>query len=167
MKLTFSNFILLGVLFFVIQMISSSYAGAESDHVREDEAINAWHEAAAVGDSAAFFSMMTENAVYLGTDESERWDKTSMGKDLGKYFNGKRAWKFIPYNRIYTELEDKNSILFDECLRTWMGPCKATGILTKEKGNWKISYYNLSVAVPNDNVKDYTKLLPPGKILKD
>lgn len=132
-----------------------------------DEAINKWHKAAAVGDSAGFFGLMTEDALYLGTDEVERWTRTTMGKDLGKYFKGKKAWNFIPYNRIYTSMGNKNSILFDECLQTWMGPCKSTGVLTKVKGEWKISYYNLNVAVSNDVVKDYIKLLPEAKVFKD
>ena len=132
-----------------------------------DKLIDQWHQAAAVGDSATFFGLMTKDAIYLGTDEKERWDRTSMGRDLGKYFNGKKAWNFIPYNRKYIALEDKKSILFDECLRTWMGPCKATGKLTKVKGRWLISYYNLSVAVSNDVIKQYLSLLPSDNILKD
>ena len=122
---------------------------------------------AAIGDSVGFFSRMTEDALYLGTDETERWTRTTMGKDLGKFFNGKKAWHFIAYNRIYTALDDKNTILFDESLKTWMGPCKSTGMLRKVKGKWLISYYNLNVAVSNAVVKDYLKLLKEGEILKD
>jgi len=167
MKLTFSNFLLLLMLFFGINCISLTYTDIDNPKTEMDEVIDRWHRAAATGDSAAFFGLMTTDAIYLGTDEKERWDRTSMAKDLGKYFNGKKAWKFIPYNRIFMTLEDKKTMLFDECLNTWMGPCKATGKLSKVKGKWLISYYNLSVAVSNDVVKQYLTLLPSDKILKD
>ncbi|MCO6461681.1 MAG: nuclear transport factor 2 family protein [Saprospiraceae bacterium] len=151
------------VLVFVI-FTSQALPG---DRENQDKAIDAWHNAAAAGDSATFFGLMTEDAIYLGTDLSERWDRASMARDLGKYFRGRKAWHFVPYNRHYLELKDNNKILFDESLKTWMGPCKATGMLTKTRGSWKISYYNLSVAVPNQYVKQYTKLLPPNEILSN
>ncbi len=166
MKSTLINLLLFSPVFFGLSYLSLFSIPSDNSKSDMDKVIDNWHKAAAVGDSVGFFSLMTPDAIYLGTDETERWDRTSMGKDLGKYFNGKKAWKFIPYNRIYTSLGSKNFILFDECLQTWMGPCKSTGRLTRVKGQWKISYYNLNVAVPNDVVNEYLKLLPETKVLK-
>lgn len=167
MKLTFSNLFICTISVLALVSMSLTTNEIANPNAEMDKVIDQWHQAAAVGDSAGFFGLMTADAIYLGTDEKERWDRTSMGKDLGKYFNGKKAWKFIPYNRKYIVLEDKKSILFDECLSTWMGPCKATGKLTKVKGKWLISYYNLNVAVSNDVVKQYLTLLPSDQILKE
>ncbi len=167
MRISISGILLVTFLIIVLAAAYSFNVSVGKDQKIMDETIDAWHAAAARGDSVAFFGSMTEKAIYLGTDEAERWDRASMARDLGRHFNGKKAWKFQSYNRQYTDLKDRNSILFDECLKTWMGPCKATGMLSREKGRWKISYYNLSVAVPNDYVKQYTKLLPSGAILTD
>ena len=45
--------------------------------VRADEAIDktldAFHQAAADGDFDRYFALMTDEAVFLGTDASERW----------------------------------------------------------------------------------------------
>ena len=35
--------------------------------------LDAWHEAAARSDEAAYFELMTRDAVFLGTDAMERW----------------------------------------------------------------------------------------------
>lgn len=167
MRISISGILFVAILMIGLAALYSFHYTTGNEQQVMDEVIEAWHDAAARGDSAAFFGRMTKEAIYLGTDESERWDRTSMARDLGRYFNGKKAWKFVSYNRHYIALKDRNSILFDECLKTWMGPCKATGLLSREKGSWKIAYYNLSVAVPNDYVKQYTKLLLSGDILTD
>ena len=117
-----------------------------------------WHNAASHGDSLGFFGLMTNDAIYLGTDESERWTRTTMIRDLGKYFRDKQAWKFTG---------SKNILHFDEILSTWMGPCRGSGLLQKVNGKWYIRFYNLANLVPNDVVKDYINLLPPDKILSE
>lgn len=167
MKFTSGNFLYLFAIAFSLTGLSFTNVQVASSNKEFDEIIDAWHHAAATGDSVGFFSRMTEDALYLGTDETERWTRTTMGKDLGKFFNGKKAWHFIAYNRIYTALDDKNTILFDESLKTWMGPCKSTGMMRKVKGKWLISYYNLNVAVSNAVVQNYLKLLKEEEILKD
>ncbi len=148
--------------------VAVAFSSFKNDSSREEQnkVIDAWHHAAAVGDSATFFGLMSEDAVYLGTDLSERWDRASMARDLGKYFRGRKAWHFEPYDRHYYDMKGKK-VMFDESLKTWMGPCRATGVLAKVSGKWKIAYYNLSVAVPNAYVKEYIKLLPSGEVLTD
>lgn len=94
-------------------------------------------------------------------------DQNDYGERSRQVFQRKKAWHFIAYNRIYTALDDKNTILFDESLKTWMGPCKSTGMMRKVKGKWLISYYNLNVAVSNAVVQNYLKLLKEEEILKD
>lgn len=150
-------------LIVIVPVFSSYYSNTNQEE--QNKVIDAWHHAAAVGDSATFFGLMTEDAVYLGTDLSERWDRTSMARDLGKYFRGRKAWHFEPFDRHYYDLKDKNKVMFDESLKTWMGPCRATGVLARVNGKWRIAYYNLSVAVPNQYIKEYIKLLPSEEVL--
>ena len=42
---------------------------------------------------------------------------------------------------------------------TWMGVCMSSGVLVKTKNGWKIKHYQLSIAVPNDLVQDFIKLV--------
>lgn len=103
MKFTSGNFLYLLTIAFSLTGLSFTNVQVASSNKEFDEIIDAWHHAAATGDSVGFFSRMTEDALYLGTDETERWTRTTMGKDLGKFFNGKRlgilllTTEFIPH----------------------------------------------------------------------
>lgn len=50
---------------------------------------------------------------------------------------------------------DGTTAWFDEDLDTPnLGPCRGSGVLTLEKGRWKVRQYNLSVPIPNALMKD-------------
>lgn len=124
-----------------------------------DEFMDAWHHSAAVADEDVFFGSLDSNAVYLGTDASERWTKQEF-LDWGlKYFERDTAWAFTPYNRIWAFSEDFKYAWFDELLETHMGVCRGSGVLVRYESGWKIKHYNLAVAVPNERMNDYRKML--------
>jgi len=127
------------------------------------EAINTlmdnWHQAATVADEDTFFGSMTEESIYIGTDASERWTKPAMMQFAMPYFQRESAWAFTAKSRNVTLSEDGSTAWADELLDTWMGDCRSTAVLTKEDNQWKISYYHLSIAVPNDAVQGYLKLI--------
>ena len=52
---------------------------------------------------------------------------------------------------------------FDELLDTWMGVCRSSGVVVLTAEGWKIKHYHLSIAVPNDAVQDYLKILEKPK----
>ena len=39
-----------------------------------------------------------------------------------------------------------------------MRGCRGSGILEKSKGDWKISYYNLTVLIENEKIKSFIEL---------
>ena len=47
---------------------------------------------------------------------------------------------------------------FNKLLDTGMGICRGSGVVMKEKGKWKIHHYGLSIAIPNENVDEITKM---------
>ena len=128
--------------------------------------LDSWHKAAAEGDSSRFFGLMTPDAQYLGTDETERWHRNTMIHDLGKHFDGTAAWHFIPYDRHFTPTGNNKMLHFDESLRTWMGPCRGSGLLQMIDGKWYVHFYNLANLVPNARVKEYIKILPAEQVLE-
>ena len=61
--------------------------------------------------------------------------------------------------------DDDRLAWFDELLDTWMGTCRASGVVQLINGRWYISHYHLSIAVPNDVVDGYLELI--GKTRED
>jgi len=127
--------------------------------------LNGWHKAAAEADEAVFFGSMLEGGIYIGTDASERWTREEMLALLGKYFERDSAWNFKTIERNITMAADNRLAWFDELLDTWMGTCRASGVVQLIDGDWRISHYHLSIAVPNDVVDGYLELI--GKTRED
>ena len=124
-----------------------------------DSLVNQWHHAAAIADEDAFFGRMTADAIYIGTDASERWRRDELREWSKEYFNRETAWAFKPLSRNITIGPGSQLAWFDELLDTWMGTCRSTGIMEIIEGEWKIIYYHLSVAVPNDKMDGYRILI--------
>ena len=117
-----------------------------------------WHKAAAEANFEAYQSLMTPDVIFIGTDATELW-KGSEFLDFAKpYFDRGRAWSFSTLTRnIYNE-DSKSLAWFDELLDTQMGICRGSGVLVLEDDQWKVRHYVLSIAIPNDNVKEVTIL---------
>lgn len=124
-----------------------------------DSLINVWHHSAAIADEKTFFGMMAEDGIYIGTDATERWLRDELAEWSKKFFDRESAWDFKPRSRTVKIAEGGETAWFDELLETWMGTCRSTGILTKKDNEWKITHYQLSIAIPNDKVDSYLKLL--------
>jgi hypothetical protein len=121
--------------------------------------IDNWHRAAATADEDIFFGSMTADGIYIGTDETERWTRDEMFKLLGKYFQKESAWDFKATSRNVLMHDDGKLAWFDELLDTWMGTCRSSGVVKLTDQGWQIAHYHLSIAVPNDKVNDYLKII--------
>src|SRR4051812_33903192 len=55
-----------------------------------------WHRAAASADEARYFSHFTSDAIFLGTDKTERWDLRAFQTFAHPYFAKGKAWNFTP-----------------------------------------------------------------------
>ncbi len=121
--------------------------------------IDGWHRAAATADEAAFFGAMTPNAIYLGTDATERWLRDELRAWAAKAFDRDVAWAFTPFDRHAYFSHDEQYAWWEENLRTWMGICRGSGVAEKTSEGWKIAHYHLSVTVPNEKIKGFIELL--------
>jgi len=121
--------------------------------------IDNWHRAAAEAKGDAFFGAMAPNAVYIGTDASERWTKDQFISFAKPYFDKGKAWDFKPYDRDLHVTSQGDCAWFSELLTTWMGVCRGSGVLRKTPDGWKIEQYHLSVTVPNDIIRDFISLV--------
>jgi len=121
-----------------------------------------WHKAAATADSTAFFGGMAADGIYIGTDATEKWIRDDMANWAQKYFQKASAWDFTPLKRTVYLDADQEIAWFEESLDTWMGECRASGVLAQQADGWKIKHYHLSVTVPNDNIKLFLPIATPS-----
>jgi hypothetical protein len=136
------------------------------------ELIDRWHHAASVGDGDVFFAMMSDDAVFLGTDPSERWAGAAFREFAQPYFDGTEAWTYVSESR-WIDVERglrPGVVWWDEVLRSEKyGPCRATGILVRvpddprrsrpnDPATWQIARYSLTFLVPNDIAGETTAM---------
>jgi uncharacterized protein (TIGR02246 family) len=127
---------------------------------QETAAVNAviddWHRAAAQADETRYFNHMTPDAVFLGTDATERWDAQSFRAFAHPYFAKGTAWTFTPKSRHVMLDPDGDTAWFDESLDSASyGECRGTGVLRRVAGEWKIAHYNLTIPIPNALAKEF------------
>ena len=113
-----------------------------------------WHEAAAKADEARYFGHLSEDAIFIGTDATERWTKAQFLTYCHPHFAKGRAWTFKATRRVITLAPKGGLAWFDEDLATTnMGPCRGSGVLRKDPdGRWRIVHYVLSLSVPNEKM---------------
>jgi ketosteroid isomerase-like protein len=119
-----------------------------------------WHDAASKADEGRYFSHFANDAVFLGTDATERWDLPAFRAYAHPHFSQGKAWSFRAVSRNIT-LGASGDAWFDESLETQnLGPARGSGVLLKDSsGQWKIAQYNLSVPIPNERFAEVKKLL--------
>ncbi len=118
--------------------------------------VNNWHKSASNANFSEYFNSMSDDFIFLGTAPNERWNKTEFASFSKPYFDKGKAWDFKPSNRKW--VIKKNIAWFDEDLDTWMKGCRGSGIIEKQKGEWKLVYYNLTVLIENEKIKEFIKL---------
>ncbi len=117
-----------------------------------------WHKAAAAADEPRYFGHFTADAVFMGTDATERWSRDEFRAWAKPFFSRGKAWSFKAVSRHISLSKDGNVAWFDEALDTPnLGPSRGSGVLVKEGNTWKIAHYNLSVPIPNDLMDEVMK----------
>jgi len=111
--------------------------------------LDSFNTAAASADYNTYFNFFTEDAVFIGTDATERWDKNGFMKWAKPHFDKGKTWDFKPLERHISV--DKTGLWawFDELLNTRMKICRGSGVLMRQGNAWKIQQYVLSMTIPN------------------
>lgn len=122
------------------------------------QVLDSFHDAAAVGDEDRYFAILPDDAVFLGTDATERWTGKQFRSFAMRYFKLPSAWTYVPLERHVTLSADGTLAWFDEVLdNAGYGECRGTGVLQKRDDGWVVLQYNLTVPVPNDLMGDLAK----------
>jgi len=134
---------------------SQSAFNADTEKTEINRMLDSFNKAAAEANFDKYFSFYTDDAIFTGTDATERWDKKEFMVWAKPIFARGKAWNFTAIERhIYFD-NTGNVAWFDELLNTQMKICRGSGVLIKQGNQWKVNQYILSATIPNpimDNV---------------
>lgn len=138
-----------------------SLANAQTDKDKINQTLDAWHKAAADVKFEPYFALMSDDAIFIGTDATENWTKKNFKIWAKPHFDKGKTWNFTALER--NIFFDKTGTIawFDELLNTQMKICRGSGVLVKVGNEWKIQHYVLSMTVPNDEVDAAIKIKAP------
>lgn len=109
------------------------------------------HDAAAKADAERYFACFDSEAVFLGTDPTERWTFDVFRDYAAKRFATGTGWTYRVKDRVTCMGVDGRTAWFDERLvNDKYGECRGTGVLLLRENGWRIVQYNLTIPIPND-----------------
>jgi ketosteroid isomerase-like protein len=130
---------------------AAAHAASAKATAAVETVLDRLHEAAAQADGKKYLASFAPDAVFLGTDPSERWSFPEFKAYAEKQFATGAGWTYYPRGRHVTLSAKGDLAWFDEELdNAKYGRCRGTGVLRRTDGGWKIAQYNLTVPVPND-----------------
>ena len=118
-----------------------------------DALIDGLHEDAHKGNFKSYFNRYTPNAVFLGTDKTERWTIEEFKEYAEPAFADGHGWTYKVVERNWGG--EGNIRWFDEILfNEKLGHCRGTGVTKLINDEWKIVHYALTMLVPNSIATD-------------
>jgi len=123
------------------------------DQINIDALLDGLHEDAHKGNFEAYFDRYSSDAVFLGTDKTERWTIQEFKSYAKPAFSDGHGWTYEVIERNWEGVGDTrwfDEILFNEKL----GHCRGTGVIELINNEWKISHYALTMLVPNSIAAD-------------
>ena len=121
---------------------------ADNQRAAIDALIDGLHQDAHEGDFHTYFDRYMPDAVFLGTDKSERWTIDQFKVYAEPAFEDGHGWSYLVKERNWEG--DGNTRWFDEVLvNEKLGHCRGTGVVELIDGEWKIAHYALTMLVPN------------------
>jgi len=139
-------------------------AFAESRAPEVDAVLNDLHDAASKADYNRYFSHFTEDAVFLGTDPSERWSISEFRTYTKARFDRGNGWTYIPKERHVFLSKDGKVAWFDEKVESQKyGNMRGTGVLVRSGKAWKVAQYSLLKPIPNELFVRIVEMIEPQK----
>jgi len=125
---------------------------------RVDLVLDRLHLYASQANGEAYFDLFADEAVFFGTDISERWDKEAFQEyGMARFADG-TGWTYLMKERNVYFSNDERTCWFDETLvHDKYGEFRGTGALKVVNGEWKIVQYNLLLPIPNELFMEYAE----------
>lgn len=145
--------LLLPILFLGLGCAAPPPAPSEADVAA---VLDALHRNASEANYEAYFALYTDDAVFLGTDASERWPIEDFKTYTAARFAEGTAWTYHMLDRHIEFGPDGKTAWFDETLTNEnLGRTRGSGVLLLQDGAWRIAQYNLTILVPNDLARGF------------
>lgn len=131
----------------------------ETDRAAVGRVLDDLHEFASRADEARYFALFAPDAVFLGTDATERWSLQQFRDYAHPIFSQGRGWTYASKQRSIGFGPDGRTAWFDESLvNAKLGECRGSGALVRnDEGHWRIVQYNLTIPVPNDLADEFVR----------
>ena len=146
----------------IIILLITSFLQQKSSETEIKKIINTrldnWHKAASNADFDAYFGLMTDDAVFIGTDATENWQLEEFKAFSKPYFDRGKAWSFTALERNIYLNKNEDLAWFDELLDTQMEICRGSGVMKLTDQGWKVQHYVLSITIPNPKVENIVNI---------
>lgn len=130
-------------------------AGQDDARGEVSAVLDALHEAASEADFDRYFSLYAGEAVFLGTDATERWTREEFMDYTRARFDTGTGWTYHMLERHVAIAPGGRTAWFDERLENAnLGETRGSGVLVMEDGGWKIAQYNLTIPIPNEMARE-------------
>ena len=141
---------MLKLFIYIILLLSNN------DKTQINKVLDDLHNYASKADGTNYFKLFDSEAIFFGTDATERWHINEFKDYALKRFETGTGWTYKPISRnIYI---NENTAWFDEKLSNEKyGVFRGTGVLIRQNDKWLISQYNLLLPIPNNLLKKYSK----------
>ena len=136
---------------FLFVVLLSAHLSTAEDYKNDEinALLDGLHQDAHEGNFQSYFDRYTSDAIFLGTDKTERWSIEEFKAYAKPAFADGNGWTYSVVERNWEGVGDTrwfDEILFNEKL----GHCRGTGVVQLIEGEWKILHYALTMLVPNE-----------------
>ena len=138
------------LVMFLILVINTS---ADDQRVSLDILLDGLHQDAHEGNFSSYFNRYSSDAIFLGTDKTERWTIEEFKIYAKSAFEDGHGWSYEVIGRNWegdSDIRWFDEILFNEKL----GNCRGTGVVQQINDELKIAHYALTMLVPNSIAED-------------
>ena len=134
---------------FLTSLVFIFIINADEQRASTDELLDGLHRDAHEGNFQTYFARYIPDAIFLGTDKTERWTIEEFKTYAKPAFADGHGWTYRVIERNWEGDGDVrwfDEILFNEKL----GHCRGTGTVKLIDNEWKIAHYSLTMLVPNE-----------------
>ncbi len=127
-------------------------------------ALEDFHIAASTADGPRYFRHFAPDAIYMGTDATERWTVGEFREFVEPYFSKGRGWTYVSRERHTFVAPGGQTAWFDELLdNESYGLTRGTGAFVRTDAGWRMTQYHLTIPVPNDLARTLVDLIRKQK----
>jgi hypothetical protein len=140
----------LSMILFLPIVAAQSVQAQSQEEQRISQTLDNLHDAASKADFDRYFDLYASDAIFLGTDATERWTREEFMAYAKPYFDQGRGWTYVKIERHIYIADNDATAWFDERLdNASLGETRGSGVLVKADGEWQVAQYNLTIPIPN------------------